>query len=73
VKTIEVPSLDEFAQSVGAKEAEGKLVSPRTSIPGVGYFSYCLENEGNSFGIIENDISGSIHRIGKIGQSSGKL
>jgi predicted enzyme related to lactoylglutathione lyase len=55
VNTISVPSLDEFAQRV--EQAGGKALSPRQTISGVGYHSYCLDTEGNVFGILEGDSS----------------
>jgi predicted enzyme related to lactoylglutathione lyase len=55
VNTIEVPSYEEFAKKVG--EAGGQIVTPKQPIPGVGYHSYCLDTEGNVFGILEPDQS----------------
>ncbi len=55
VNTIDVPSVDEYASKV--TEAGGKALSPKVVIPGVGYFAYCSDPEGNPFGIIENDAS----------------
>jgi len=53
VNTIDVPSVEEFAKKI--TDAGGKVVTPKTTIPGVGYFAYCLDTEGNVFGIMEND------------------
>lgn len=55
VNTISVPSVDEFMEKVTAHG--GKVIMPKTTVPGVGYFTYCLDTEGNMFGIIENDES----------------
>ena len=55
VNTIRVPSLDEFAKR--AQKAGGQIVSPRQTIPGIGYHSYCLDTEENVFGILEEDSS----------------
>ncbi len=55
VNTIDVSSVDECAEKVKAQG--GKVVSPRTSVPGVGYFHYCEDSEGNPFGIMESDPS----------------
>ena len=55
INTISVPSLDEYRQRV--EKAGGKVVSPRQTVPGVGYHSYCLDTEGNVFGILEEDLS----------------
>jgi predicted enzyme related to lactoylglutathione lyase len=38
-----------------AKRAGGKLVMPKTPIPGVGYFAYCEDPEGNLFGVMQAD------------------
>jgi predicted enzyme related to lactoylglutathione lyase len=51
--TIDVPSIDEYAQRV--LEAGGTVVMPRTAVPGVGYMAYCADTEGNVFGIMEVD------------------
>ncbi len=51
--TIEVPSYEEFARKV--EEAGGKIVTAKQAIPGVGCHSYCLDTEGNIFGVLEPD------------------
>jgi predicted enzyme related to lactoylglutathione lyase len=48
--TVDVPSADEFLSKI--TEAGGKVVTPKQSVPGVGYFAYCQDSEGNTFGII---------------------
>jgi predicted enzyme related to lactoylglutathione lyase len=53
--TINVPSVDEFISKI--TEAGGKIVAPKQSIPGVGYFASCQDTEGNTFGIMEEDTS----------------
>ena len=55
VSTVGVPSLDEFAERI--EKAGGKVVTPKQSIPGVGHHSYCMDTEGNVFGILEEDMS----------------
>jgi hypothetical protein len=55
INTISVPSLDEYRQKV--EKAGGKVVSPKQTVPGVGYHCYCLDTEGNVFGILEEDLS----------------
>jgi len=30
-------------------------VMPKTPIPGVGYFAYCEDSEGNLFGVMQAD------------------
>jgi uncharacterized protein len=51
--TIDVPSVDEFIQKVAA--AGGKAVTQKMAIPGIGYFAYCMDTEGNLFGIMQED------------------
>jgi len=55
VNTIDVPSLDEYMTKITA--SGGSVVSPRTTIPTIGYFAYCTDTEGNVFGIIQFDPS----------------
>jgi len=52
---IDVPSVDEFTAKV--EESGGSVVMPKAPIPGIGYFAYCMDTEGNIFGIIESDAS----------------
>ncbi|MDI6815755.1 MAG: VOC family protein [Actinomycetota bacterium] len=56
--TIDVLSLDEAIAKV--IEGGGTVVAPRTTIPGVGYFAYCSDTEGNIFGMMESDESASL-------------
>jgi hypothetical protein len=51
--TIGVESVDAAIQA--AAGAGGKLVMPKTPIPGVGYFAYCEDTEGNLFGVMQAD------------------
>ena len=53
--TIGVESVDGAIASV--TKAGGKLVMPKTPIPGVGYFAYCEDTEGNMFGVMQSDSS----------------
>jgi predicted enzyme related to lactoylglutathione lyase len=55
VNTASVPSLDEAMRAV--KAAGGKVLTPKMTIPGVGYNAYCLDTEGNTFGIMQEDPS----------------
>jgi hypothetical protein len=55
VNTIEVPSLDEITEKITA--AGGKVVVPKNAVPGVGYMAYCVDIEGNTFGVMEPDES----------------
>ena len=52
--TLDVPDVEAYMEKV--KKGGGKVVSPqKMPIPGVGYFAYCLDTEGNLFGIMQND------------------
>ncbi len=53
--TVGVESVD--AAIKAATDAGGKLVMPKTPIPGVGYFAYCEDTEGNLFGVMQADKS----------------
>jgi predicted enzyme related to lactoylglutathione lyase len=55
INTIEVPSLDRYADKV--TENGGRVLAPKISIPGEGYVQYCSDPEGNTFGIMEKDKS----------------
>jgi predicted enzyme related to lactoylglutathione lyase len=55
VNTIDVPSVDEFTQKVVG--VGGRVVVPKSVIPGVGYHAYCTDTEGNIFGILQQDPS----------------
>jgi uncharacterized protein len=51
--TIGVESVDRAMNA--AVEAGGKNIMPKTPIPGVGYFAYCEDTEGNLFGVMQMD------------------
>lgn len=51
--TIGVESLENAIAAV--KRAGGQEIMPKTPIPGVGYFAYCQDTEGNLFGVMEAD------------------
>lgn len=53
INTIGVESLDKTLDRI--KKAGGKILTPRMAIPGVGYHSYCLDTEGNAFGVLQQD------------------
>jgi uncharacterized protein len=55
VNTISVPSLEEFMARI--EKNGGKVLTPKMAVPGVGYFAYCQDTEGNSFGIMQEDSS----------------
>ena len=55
VNTIGVDSLDDSVAKVTANG--GTVLEPKMPIPGVGYFAYCLDSEGNPFGLMQSDPS----------------
>ncbi|MDO8735834.1 MAG: VOC family protein [Thermoleophilia bacterium] len=55
VNTIAVTSVDEFLEKV--KSAGGSALTEKMTIPGIGYNAYCMDTEGNVFGIMQDDPS----------------
>ena len=53
--TIGVDSVDNAIAAI--TKAGGTLAMPKTPIPAVGYFAYCLDPEGNLFGVMQPDTS----------------
>ncbi len=53
VCTIGVISIDMYSKRI--QEAGGKIVVPKSPIPGVGWFAQCVDTEGNIFGIMQDD------------------
>ena len=53
VNIIDVASLAETVAAV--KTNGGKVVEGPMPIPGVGYLAYCLDTEGNAFGLMQAD------------------
>lgn len=53
VNTIGVGNLEDMAAKV--INAGGKRVSPDQTVPGVGYFAYFTDTEGNPFGLMQPD------------------
>jgi predicted enzyme related to lactoylglutathione lyase len=51
--TIDVESVDAAIAAVA--KAGGKQLMPKSPIPGVGYFAYCEDTEGNMFGVMQAD------------------
>ena len=51
--TIDVQSVEKAVATVTS--VGGKLIMPKTPIPGVGYFAYCEDTEGNLFGVMQFD------------------
>ena len=50
---IDVKSVDEHSGKV--MKLVGKVVIPKKTIAGIGYFAVCLDTENNTFGIWETD------------------
>jgi len=46
---IDIGSVDEYLSKV--ERLGGKVVVPKTAVPGMGYYAVCLDTENNSFGI----------------------
>jgi uncharacterized protein len=53
MNTIGVSSVDKFSKMI--QDKGGKVLMPKTPIPGIGWFATCQDTEGNIFGIIEED------------------
>jgi len=53
VNTLSVESIDKSMADV--TNAGGKILTPKSPIPNVGWFAYCADTEGNTFGIIQMD------------------
>lgn len=50
---IGVPSIDEYIKRV--QDIGGKIIMPKTTIPGFGYLATFLDTEGNTLGLWETD------------------
>jgi uncharacterized protein len=55
INHIDVKSVDEYSSKV--EKLGGKVVAPKTAVPGMGYFAFCLDTENNSFSIWESNES----------------
>jgi predicted enzyme related to lactoylglutathione lyase len=55
INTIGVDNIDEYIKKV--ENNGGKITTPKGPIPGIGYFAYCEDIEGNKFGILQPDTS----------------
>jgi len=51
VNIVEVESIETFAKKI--TEHGGTMISPKHTIPGVGFSAYCKDTEGNVFGIFQ--------------------
>ena len=55
VNTLDVSSVDDAVAKISAHG--GSVVAPKMAIPGIGYFAYCKDTEGNTFGVMQSDPS----------------
>ena len=55
VNTVGVDSVDKAIKKVIA--AGGKVVRPKIALPTMGWIAYCVDGDGNAFGLIEMDNS----------------
>ena len=53
VNYIDVSSIDEYTAKV--EKLGGKIVMPKTAVPGIGYAAVCIDTENNTFGLWECD------------------
>jgi predicted enzyme related to lactoylglutathione lyase len=51
----EVESVAEYAARV--EELGGKVIMPKSLVPGMGWFAQCLDTEGNAFALWESNTS----------------
>ncbi len=49
--SIEVPSIDDYLNKIVVRG--GRIVVPKTPVPGMGYFAYCTDDQGLLFGVSE--------------------
>jgi predicted enzyme related to lactoylglutathione lyase len=52
---VDVPSIDDFLKKI--VQAGGKALTEKMPIPGVGYSAYCIDTEGNLFGLFQGNPS----------------
>lgn len=50
---VEVDSIDLYLGKIAA--SGGVIVIPKTTVPGMGYFAYCTDDQGLLFGVSESD------------------
>ncbi len=53
--TISVDSVDDAVVKVETNG--GKVLRPKSAVPGVGWLAYCQDTEGNTFGLMQWDTS----------------
>lgn len=52
VNYIAVESVDEYVKKITS--LGGKIIVPKTEVPGMGWWALALDPEGNQFGIFQN-------------------
>ncbi len=55
INTVDVASVDATVEQVVA--GGGSVAMPKMAVPGIGYLAYCLDTEGNMFGVMQRDES----------------
>ena len=55
INYVDVPSIDDYIAKV--EKLGGKIVVPKMAVPNTGYTAVCLDTEGNSFGLWQDDKS----------------
>jgi len=53
INVINVQSLSETMAMV--RENGGETIAESITVPGIGYMTYCLDSEGNTFGLLQED------------------
>ena len=53
ISYIGVKAVDEYSSKV--EKLGGKVVTPKMTVPGLGFFAFCLDTKNNSFAIWESD------------------
>jgi hypothetical protein len=53
INTIDVQSVDETVEKI--VQSGGKVAQPKMAVPGIGWMAYCLDTEGNMFGVMQGD------------------
>lgn len=53
VNTIGVESIDATLKAIEARG--GRTAVPKMAVPGVGWLAYCVDTEGNTFGVLQPD------------------
>src|SRR5277367_2255405 len=53
VNTVGVASVDEAVAAI--EKNGGKVAVPKMAVPTIGYLAYCVDTEGNTFGIMQSD------------------